>query len=160
MDREPVRLANHIKRTVTGPMWHGPSLAELLHDVSHEQASARPIPHGHTIWEIVLHVIAWAEIARARLQGERMADPSKEEDWPAPGAATAEEWSVAKDRLLQSHRTLAHKVRQLDEAALAAKLTGLEYSASNLLHGIIEHGTYHGGQIALLKKESAGARRP
>jgi len=23
---------------------------------------------------------------------------------------------------------------------------------SNLLHGVIEHGTYHGGQIAILRK--------
>jgi len=152
MDREPARLANHIKRTVTGPMWHGPSLAEVLDGVSHEQASAHPLPGAHSIWEIVLHVTAWAEIARARLRGERIADPSTEEDWPPPGAATAAEWSGVKDRLVESHRTLAHDVRHLDDAAIAAKLTGLEYTASNLLHGIIEHGTYHGGQIALLKK--------
>jgi uncharacterized damage-inducible protein DinB len=43
-------------------------------------------------------------------------------------------------------------VKALDEAAIDAKVTGLEYTASNLLHGIIEHGTYHGGQIALLKR--------
>jgi hypothetical protein len=29
----------------------------------------------------------------------------------------------------------------------------LDYSVDVLLHGIIEHGTYHGGQIALLKKQ-------
>jgi uncharacterized damage-inducible protein DinB len=152
MDREPARLANRIKRTVTGPMWHGPSLAEVLDGVTHEQASARPLPGAHTIWEIVLHVAAWAEISGARLRGERIADPPKEEDWPPPGASTEAEWTAAKERLLESHRTLAHDVRHLDDAAIAAKLAGLEYTVSNLLHGVIEHGTYHGGQIALLKK--------
>ena len=54
---------------MTGPMWHGPALAEVLEGVTAERAAARPIPGAHTIWEIVLHIIAWAEIARARLKG-------------------------------------------------------------------------------------------
>jgi uncharacterized damage-inducible protein DinB len=29
---------------------------------------------------------------------------------------------------------------------------GLDYSVAVLLHGIVEHGTYHGGQIVLLKR--------
>jgi len=33
---------------------------------------------------------------------------------------------------------------------------GLDYSVSNLLHGVIEHATYHGGQIALLKRALEG----
>jgi len=59
------RLANHIRRTVTGPMWHGPALGELLADVSVDEARIRPIAGAHTIWELVLHVTAWADIARA-----------------------------------------------------------------------------------------------
>ena len=31
-------------------------------------------------------------------------------------------------------------------------MPGLDYSVAVLLHGIVEHGTYHGGQIALLKR--------
>jgi uncharacterized damage-inducible protein DinB len=155
MDREPALLANHIKRTVTGPMWHGPALAEVLAGISHEQASARPLPEAHTIWEIVLHVTAWAETARARVHGERTGDPPASEDWPpvAPGGET--EWTAAVDRLQASHRALAQDVRQLDETALQAKVAGLDYTVSNLLHGVIEHGTYHGGQMALLKKALA-----
>ena len=35
---------------------------------------------------------------------------------------------------------------------LEAKVTGLTYPVGILLDGVVEHGTYHGGQIALLKK--------
>jgi uncharacterized damage-inducible protein DinB len=161
MDREAARLANHIKRTVTGPMWHGPALAEVLDGVSAAQASARPLAGAHTIWEIVLHVTAWAEIARARLRGERIADPPASEDWPPVAGQTDADWTAAVARLSDSHRELAHDVRHLDDAAIAAKVAGLEYTVSNLLHGIVEHGTYHGGQIALLKKAIAdGGARP
>ena len=81
------QLSNHIKRTVAGPMWHGPALDELLAYVSSDQAAARPITGAHSIWEIVLHVTAWAEIALARLHGQRTGDPAPDEDWPpVPGS--------------------------------------------------------------------------
>lgn len=157
MHREPALLANHIKRTVTGPMWHGPALAEVLAGVTHEQAAARPLADAHSIWEIVLHVTAWAEIARARIHGERIADASAAEDWPPVAPGGEAEWQAAVERLQTSHRELARDVRQLEESAIQEKVKGLEYTVSNLLHGVIEHGTYHGGQIVLLKKALAGA---
>jgi uncharacterized damage-inducible protein DinB len=146
------RLANHIARTVRGPMWHGPALGDLLGGVTADQAAARPIAGGHTIWEIVLHVAAWAEIARARLQGERLGDPSTAEDWPPVDSTDADAWTAAVDRLKHSYRQLAMAVQDFDDGALDAKVGELEYTVSNLLHGVIEHGTYHGGQIALLKR--------
>jgi uncharacterized damage-inducible protein DinB len=152
MDRTAARLANHIKRTVTGPMWHGSALGEVLRDVTHDRAAARPVADAHTIWEIVLHVIAWADIARARLHGERLGDPQPHEDWPPVTSTTDVDWATVLGRLSESHRALAQEARHLDESAFDAPLPGLEYTASNLLHGVIEHGTYHGGQIALLKK--------
>jgi len=155
MDREAALLANHIKRTVTGPMWHGNALAELLEGVTPDQAAARPVPGAHSIWEIVRHVTAWAEIVRARTHGQRIADPRPEEDWPPVGGTSAAEWSAAVERLREAHRELAHDVRHLDPAAIAANVPGLDYTVSNQLHGVIEHGTYHGGQIALLKKAIA-----
>jgi len=52
----------------------------------------------------------------------------------------------------ETHRLLAAEARQLSDEQLDALVPGLEYSVAVLLHGIIEHGTYHGGQMALLKK--------
>jgi len=146
------RLANHIERTVTGPMWHGPALAHVLEGVTHDGAAARPIANAHSIWEIVLHVAVWAEIARARLKGERIADPTAEEDWPPVTAVGADDWRLAIERLGYSHRMLAADVREIDDAGLDAKVASLEYSVSVLLHGVVEHGTYHGGQIMMLRK--------
>ncbi len=148
-------LSNHIKRTVTGPMWHGPALAELLTGVSASAAAAKPVPHAHSIWEIVLHVTAWAEIANERIHGRRIADPSPREDWPPVGDTTDAEWKALVERLLASHRAIAADVRRLEEARLQEKVPGLEYTFSNMLHGVIEHGTYHGGQIAILKRALA-----
>jgi uncharacterized damage-inducible protein DinB len=154
------QLAKHVERTVTGPMWHGPALAEVLTGVTHEQAAARPIANAHSIWELVLHVTAWSDLARARLKGQSIGDPAPEQDWPpapAAGTSSAAKWIQATEQLGASHRLLAADVRELDDARLDMKIDGLEYSAGTLVHGVIEHGTYHGGQIILLKKAKTGA---
>jgi uncharacterized damage-inducible protein DinB len=142
------RLGNHIERTVTGPMWHGPALLEVLDGVDAARARARPIAGAHSIWEIVRHVTAWADIARQRIHGEALGDPTAEQDWPPIG----DDWAQDLERLKDSHRRLAADVRQLDDAALDARVKTLEYPVGVLLDGVVEHGTYHGGQIALLKK--------
>src|SRR4051812_23294748 len=142
------RLANHLERTATGPMWHGPALLQVLEGVDEARARARPIPSAHSIWEIVLHVTAWADIARRRLKGDATGDPAPEEDWPPIAGA----WAAAVERLRESHRALAADVRLLDDAALEAKVKGLDYPVGILLDGVVEHGTYHGGQIVLLRK--------
>jgi uncharacterized damage-inducible protein DinB len=155
MQARTLKLSNRLVRTVTGPMWHGPALAELVRDVSVHQASARPIAGAHTIWELVLHTIAWADIARARLHGERIGDPTPQDDWPAPATVSGAEWTKAVSRLQESHQSLATEVRQLDDAVLDGKVAGLDYTVATLLQGVVEHGTYHGGQIALLKRALA-----
>ena len=77
------RLANDIERTMTGPMWHGPALSEVLTGVSRDRALARPMPNAHTIWELVLHITAWCDIARQRIRGQATGDPPPEQDWPS-----------------------------------------------------------------------------
>ena len=146
------RLAKHLEFTVTGPMWHGPALADVLKTVPHEQAATRPIPGAHTIWEIALHVTTWAQIARERLKGESTADPTAERDWPPVTATGLDDWRLAIEELGFAHRALAAAIREFDDAALDAMVPGLDYPVWIMLHGVVEHGTYHAGQIALLKR--------
>jgi uncharacterized damage-inducible protein DinB len=146
-------LASRLGRTMTGPMWHGPALADVLHGVTAERAAARPIASAHSIWEIVLHVTTWVEIARARVKGESTGDPTPEQDWPPVTATDAAAWTRALERLAACHREIADDVRALDDGRLDTKVANLDYSVDVLLHGIVEHGTYHGGQIALLKNQ-------
>ena len=146
------RLANHLERTVTGPMWHGPALANVLDGVSRDRALARPIANAHSIWELVLHITAWCDIARLRLKGQSTQDPTPEQDWPPVPTTGADDWRLAVERLAESHRLLAADVRPLTDAQLDARVDGLEYPVGVMLSGVIEHGTYHGGQIAMLKK--------
>jgi len=132
-------------------MWHGPALTEVLGGVDAKRARTRPVAGAHSIWEIVLHITAWADIARQRILGEATGDPTPEQDWPPVSDADAD-WPRTVERLNESHRLLAADARVLGDEPLDALVPGLEYTIHVLLHGIVEHGTYHGGQIALLKR--------
>ena len=152
-------LASAIERTVTGPMWHGPSLAALLKDMTFADAMEHPIDGAHSIWEVALHVAAWANIARERLSLEPTREPTLAEDWPPVAIPTQPKWWRAVNELTDGHRRLADAVRRFDETKLNHQIPGHEYTVRVMLHGVVEHGAYHGGQIALLTR-SLQDRRP
>jgi uncharacterized damage-inducible protein DinB len=148
------RVAESIERAVSGPVWHGPSLSDLIGDVTAEQAAQHPVAGGHSIWELVLHMTAWTEIVRQRLVSTTAIEATPEQDWPAArgGEQSAEEWRAAVQRLKDAHRELAADVALLDDSKLIGRVAGREHSVLAMVHGIIEHDAYHGGQIALLKR--------
>jgi uncharacterized damage-inducible protein DinB len=144
------RLATAIERTVTGPVWHGMALAELLEDMTDDDAIARPIEDAHSIWELVLHLSAWARIVEQRLVMVPIPEATDDEDWPALPRPTARAWRDTVEQLSASHRSLAAAVRALDPELLDAIVPSRSYPLRDMLHGVVEHGAYHGGQIAVL----------
>jgi len=145
-------LSVAISRAVSGPIWHGPSLMDLIGDVTAEQAMTRPIGGGHTIWELVAHLTAWAEIVYMRLNDPNTPEATPEQDWPPVTDTSAESWRNAVERLKTAHTDLALHVSMLDETRLKQRVTGRDYVVLVMLHGVVEHDAYHGGQIALLKR--------
>lgn len=140
-------------------MWHGDALMDLVGDVSAEQAAARPVEMAHSIWELVLHITAWTEIARWRLVGDPKGDPTTEEDWPPVRDQSAEAWRGAVERMKEAHRELAADVAKLGDSDLIGRVPGKDHTVLTMVHGIVEHDAYHGGQIAILKKGlETGAR--
>jgi len=156
------RILDELSREFEGDPWHGSPTRDILRDVTAAQAAARPLPAAHSIWELVLHMIAWKNEVTRRLSGHPASEPL-EGDWPPVGETTPERWTAALEDLGRSHRTLLAAVRELSEARLLEptkdprdRATGAGVSHYVLLHGIVQHDVYHSGQIAMLKKGSAG----
>lgn len=145
------RIDEQLRRAFEGQAWHGPSLRELLADVTAEQATARPVPGAHSIWEIVRHIAAWHEGVRRRLEGERV-ELSPEEDWPPVASTPEAAWQDALAVLERTHTELRRTIFRLTDARLQEMVIGKDESMEVMLHGLIQHDLYHAGQIALLKK--------
>lgn len=148
---ESIYLAGQIRRAASGEAWHGPSLAELIDDVSATEAAAHPIAGAHSIWELVGHITTWIDVARRRLAGEK-AEPTDLENFPPAITTTPGAWAAACDAALQAHESLARSVEALPDDRLHALVAGQAYSAYVMLHGAVQHTLYHAGQIALLKR--------
>ncbi|GAC1656638.1 MAG: hypothetical protein NVS4B3_22500 [Gemmatimonadaceae bacterium] len=144
-------LSDQLRETFTGPTWHGPSLSDLLGDVSAHEARARPNAGMHSIAEIVAHLAAWPEIAVQRLAGDAR-EETNAQDWPEADASTEARWRENVRRLRSRYEEIATAVSVLPDTQLDATLPGRTHSAAAMLHGLVAHGAYHGGQIALLKK--------
>lgn len=145
------QIADEIGRALLGDAWHGPALNELLADVSAEDAVQRPIPAAHNIWELVLHITSWSNIARRRITGGQV-EPSEGEDWPRPGPISENRWADARAALAESHERLREIVAGMSDDDLARNAPQSERSVAAMLHGVTQHAAYHGGQIGLLKK--------
>jgi uncharacterized damage-inducible protein DinB len=146
---EVARIADQLRRVYEGKAWLGPALTDILSDVTPEQAARRPIGNAHTIWELVLHIAAWMRIGRERLTATRTRDHTEEENWP-PMAGS---WQDALAMLEREERQLEQAILIFPEERFNEPAPATEpQTFYELLHGVVQHAAYHGGQIVLLKK--------
>jgi uncharacterized damage-inducible protein DinB len=165
MEKAPARmatmqedLADRIERAFAGPTWHGPAPGVLLSDVTPAEAVAHPVPAAHSIAEIVRHCTFWCDDAIVwATMGE---DPAESVDWPPVGKLDGTGWRALVDELVASHRNLAAATRALSLTRLASASQGRKHTLEDQLRGVVEHGAYHGGQIALLLRGLRGSAKP
>jgi uncharacterized damage-inducible protein DinB len=154
-------IVDQLQREYGGDAWYGSSLRDLLNGVTAAQAATRPVPRGHSIWELVLHITAWKREVAARMTGRPAGEPP-EGDWPAApadGNATEAAWTDALEGLHQAQVALVSAAGRLPPSRLHAPVTdprnrplGTGVSHYVTLHGVAQHDAYHAGQIAILKK--------
>ncbi len=146
---ETKRLASQLRRSYEGTAWHGPSLKEILDGVTAEQASAKPVPGAHSIWELVLHITAWEREALQVMGGKPYQTLAGEKDWPP----VTGEWHATLDDLRSVSQALVSAIKEMPDEKLD-ELTGegAKFNFYFMLHGVVQHNLYHAGQIALLKR--------
>ena len=159
---EKDRIVDLSSRVMQGHPWHAGSVAELLADITAEEAASRPVPAAHSIWQLVLHMTAWADEVRARVAGAPAGNPSAG-DWPRVGKVGPERWDAAKAALFEAYHALQNDVAELAARDLDRPTndprnskTGEGMSRYVTVHGVIHHAAYHAGQIALLKRAIRG----
>jgi uncharacterized damage-inducible protein DinB len=157
-DHEIAGIIDDLERGYDGDAWHGPPLRKVLDGVTAETATARPIPGGHSIWEIVLHLAAWEDVVRRRIIDRRPIETPARGDFPPMTHTHAAAWSDALSELDRQHRQLVETISRLKAAKLRETVAGKGYSVDHMLRGVTQHMAYHAGQIALIKKMADAAK--
>src|SRR5262249_30767400 len=98
--RETERITDQALKMFGGGAWHGPSVMEALTDVDGNVAASHPIPGAHSIWELVLHLIATQAVLLRRMRGET-AGLDAGEFWPVVPSVSESAWAETVARLKQ-----------------------------------------------------------
>lgn len=155
---ESTRLADLLERVMTGDPWHAGNVQALLDGLGAAEAARVPVPGGHSIWQIVLHMTAWAREVQARFEGMPAGAPAAG-DWPEVPTVGAAAWDRDRRALFAAHAALAAAIRRapavrLDEPVIdhRDRAAGTGLSKYLTLHGLVHHSVHHAGQIALLRR--------
>jgi uncharacterized damage-inducible protein DinB len=152
------RIWDQLQRSFEGnDAWRCPSLRDLLASVSATDASAHPVAGAPSVWEMLLHVTVYEDVARRQLAGEVVPSLSGEAAWPPPADTSPAAWLQAQLTFGEARRALRQAVAVFPDARLSEPVPAREYTYYVLLHGVVEHTVYHAGQIEMLMA-AAGIR--
>jgi uncharacterized damage-inducible protein DinB len=143
---ETHRIADSYRAVTIKGAWYGPSLAELLAEMSPELATTPPTPGAHTISALLQHLLLWNERVRNTSSNNPMPRWQAEEEWAEPPIP----WNELLARWNQSRDLLEDKLRKFPIEDLAKQVSGRSYPYETMLHGIVQHAIYHSGQIAMV----------
>ncbi len=138
--------------------WHGPNLRGALRGLDQKQASWRPKPGRHNIWEIALHTAYWKYAVRRRITGEKrgsFAYPGN--NWfERPGKSGDNSWKRDISLLEAENRRLRDVVASLPPKRLKEMSARKRWTLAEMVMGVAFHDVYHTGQIELLKRLQKG----
>jgi len=139
------------------PLWYGgATLIGSLRGVSAEQAAWKPQGLKNSIWRLALHCAYSQYLVRRKFaeSEERGTFPRKGGYWPAlPEAIDDKTWAADRALLREEHQHLVEAVAGFDPARLDDLPPGNKrWTYADLLLGVVQHDTYHTGQIQVLKR--------
>ena len=145
------RLAEQIAKAIHGEAWHGPSWHDNLAGLMRDDALRRPIPGGHSIGEVVLHMTTWNDVVRRRMEGETP-NVTDALDWPKVTLKDDSAWHAAVARLFEGGDALVATVAAFPVTKLHQKRPNVDGTWYDLILGQLQHILYHAGQVGLMKK--------
>ena len=157
LDRQ---IIDTLRKAYSGDPWYGPSTESLIAGLSVSDAASHPIEGGHSIWEVVLHMIAWQNEVVRRLRGSEPAWP-EEGDWSEITDMGGASWEKAKALLASSTSGLEEQLASsaIDYEVLVGTARSRQMATGvttgEMVLGVLQHNAYHTGQIALLKRAIA-----
>jgi hypothetical protein len=161
MSTEIALLLDLVDEAFDRRSWHGTNLRGAIRGLSIREASWRPRPGRHNIWEITVHAAYWKYTVYRRLTGaKRGSFPLPGSDWFERSDPTdRKQWQADVALLTQQHRTLREAITRVKPVDLGKTIPGGSTATGMLIRGITAHDLYHAGQIQLLKRLMGRSKR-
>ena len=145
-------LVNRLQESFDGSPWYGDSVMKKLRSIDWYSADATPLEGNKSIAQILGHMINWRVFVLKKLEGDPHFDIGLNTlaDWPKIEIENEKEWKVLVAELEQNQTTLVESLNKSSEALLETIVPGRDYTYCYLIEGIVQHDSYHLGQIGLL----------
>ena len=146
-------LINNLQTAFEGEPWFGRSVRDILSEIDAETAMKKPAGNGHSILELVWHMVTWRQFTISRLKnsGEDLHE-FEANDWRVLDHSNPALWNEGLELLFATQKELIQLLSSFDEKRLTEKVEGRQYNYEFLLQGIIQHDIYHLGQVAYVRK--------
>jgi len=147
-------LLLRLENTVNGEPWFGRSALSLLKEVNPEGVFMKTGNGGHSIADLLWHMITWAQFTLDRLEKKQEKDMAAFEslDWRTIDPAI-HSWKNGIKEFTLIYGKISDLLKKKNDAFLEEKVDYRDYNVQFLLNGLIEHTIYHLGQIAYAQKQ-------
>ncbi|HBH05044.1 MAG TPA: DUF1572 domain-containing protein [Flavobacteriales bacterium] len=145
------QLANNYRQFYFGPNWAASHFREQVMDITIEAAFIK-MEGSHSIAELVYHIHYYTRSAAGVLKGGPLEGKDKF-SFDVPILASQSEWEKFLDQIWKEAKEMIVLIENLPEERLWETFVEQKYgNYFRNLFGLVEHGYYHLGQIALIKK--------
>jgi hypothetical protein len=151
MNKEMQSIIRNLQNTISGEPWYGKPISVLMAEVDSSKASVRPYNKGHSLNDILYHMIFWSEYTIHCVNLNSPVGGFEKLDWPAL-VPTEDSWQNGISEFKNIHQKLIELLQTKEDEFLKVMIPGTNYNFRFLLNGLIQHNIYHGGQIAYLTK--------
>ena len=145
-------ILRQYNETMSGEAWYGDHVWKILQGIDARCAAAPVLPQVHTIWQLVMHMAFWEEVAIRRFRGPVPSDEEEAGNFRDTPAPDEDAWQETLQRFRASNDAFRAALSRLDPATLDQNTPARQKSFRWEAVGLIQHHIYHIGQIAILKK--------
>ncbi len=153
MNKEIQTIISSLQNILDGHPWFGKAVYEILGEVNEDKVYVKPNDNGHSLIDLLYHMVTWAEFTQKRIENEAIPDMAAFEktDWRKIDPAI-HDWQKGLTALKTSHNKIIELLQTKEEAFLEEKVDYRKYNFRYLLNGLIQHNIYHLGQVAYVSK--------
>ena len=129
-------------------------LMDAINDLTAEQASWQPSNEGHSIWQIVNHLIFWNSLMLNQLQKKPQEQTNVDNDntFEMPENTSDAAWQKTIEQIHSIFKEMQDAVSQLDDSRFDEVIEADGTTLKFHLGHTATHDSYHIGQITYIRK--------
>ena len=153
MDNEIQSIIRRIENVNSGEPWFGRAVFSILEEVDAKKVYTNPNNTGHSLIDLLYHMITWADFTLKRIEKDKINDlaAAEELDWRKIDPKL-HDWKKGVKEFKAIQNKILALLKKKEDSFLEGKVDYRQYNFRFLLNGMIEHNIYHLGQIAYLNK--------